>query len=378
MKQKNYLLFLFPLLVLSLIYCSSEENSIKIYEENDVIIVLNPEQPIYPNAKFIFEEELCIGEDVDDTTQILFRVRDIKVDSDDNIYVLDNGEFRFKVFDKEGNYKFSFGKKGEGPGEFLRTLSFCLGSDKQIYVLDYQTKRISILDKFGNYISGFNFRDITGKFYLVDQFLFFSKSIKDNLKPDFLQIGKYTTNGELLVNLGKYQDMIYQIVESKRGQIGINTGLESQTIWAIDNLGNLYTGFNDTYEINIVSDENKVMRTIHKKWIPLETEEEYIRKFNASYRRMEVKGVKFPKFKPVFKSFTFDERDQLWVELYTKYGEDEFLFDIFDKNGKYLYQVKLPFLPREFKDNKIYTIERTEDDIEVVKKYNYYWRIGDE
>ena len=86
-----------------------------------------------------------------------------------------------------------------------------------------------------------------------------------------------------------------------------------------------------------------------------------------------IKEIEFRNTKPAFSRFTIDDQNNLWVKLYTEFGFEENRYDVFDPEGKYLYQVEISIRPNLFKNGKIYTIERTEDGIAMVKRYSYHW-----
>ncbi|MFC1492773.1 hypothetical protein ACFL6O_02340 [candidate division KSB1 bacterium] len=63
-----------------------------------------------------------------------FKPADITVDIDGCIYVLDAGNFRVQKYSHDWNYLDSFGRKGQGPGEFSRTIWLDTDSKKNIYI----------------------------------------------------------------------------------------------------------------------------------------------------------------------------------------------------------------------------------------------------
>ena len=73
----------------------------KIEIENGVKIIQNPGYPLYGEIKLELEEDLSIGNE-NDENYLFYRARDIQVDLEGNIYVLDSGNHRLQVFDKNG------------------------------------------------------------------------------------------------------------------------------------------------------------------------------------------------------------------------------------------------------------------------------------
>jgi outer membrane protein assembly factor BamB len=54
----------------------------------------------------------------DEPTQVIQKPRDMAVDEDGNVYLLDTGMHRVFVWEKSGRFIQTFGQQGEGPGEF--------------------------------------------------------------------------------------------------------------------------------------------------------------------------------------------------------------------------------------------------------------------
>lgn len=75
-----------------------------------------------------------------------FNVLDIAVDEEGALYVLDNKACTIRKFSREGKFITSFGRRGQGPGEFLNPNKLYLQKDS-LYVLDSKNLRITLLDK---------------------------------------------------------------------------------------------------------------------------------------------------------------------------------------------------------------------------------------
>ena len=62
--------------------------------------------------------------------------RDVAIGKDGRLYVVDGGNFRVVVFDREGRYLHSFGSIGKQYGQFARPKEIAIDRDGNVYVVD--------------------------------------------------------------------------------------------------------------------------------------------------------------------------------------------------------------------------------------------------
>ena len=102
-KTKIVSLILFLSFFIMLISFSGQKADWKgtIKEENGVIVVKNPKEPMYSEDVFKLTEELAIG-GTDERDEYMFSsIRNVAVNEDERIYILDYKEAHIKVFDKD-------------------------------------------------------------------------------------------------------------------------------------------------------------------------------------------------------------------------------------------------------------------------------------
>ncbi len=114
--------------------------------------------------------EKAVGSQQPDYT--FFLISDVTADEEGNLYVLDYKGCSLKKFSEEGRFLKSFGRRGEGPGEFLRP-STLYYFHKKLYIYDRGKHKIIVLDKDLNFLKELkisahimDFFIANGKFYV--------------------------------------------------------------------------------------------------------------------------------------------------------------------------------------------------------------------
>ena len=90
------------------------------------------------------------------------RLSSVTVDpAGDRLYVVDIGgisseQHRVRVFDAaKGDHLFDIGKRGSGPGEFNLPRDVAIGKNGQLYVVDGGNFRVQVFDRNGKYLQSF-------------------------------------------------------------------------------------------------------------------------------------------------------------------------------------------------------------------------------
>jgi hypothetical protein len=76
-----------------------------------------------------------------------------------NFIIFNTESKNILIFSKAGIFIKSFGRNGDGPGEFRSIGTGSLDDDGNIYIYDYVLRRISIFDKLGNLSTIFNLKN---------------------------------------------------------------------------------------------------------------------------------------------------------------------------------------------------------------------------
>jgi len=143
-------------------------------------------------------DELSIGRNEGDDNYIFGQIKGVCTDNQLNVYILDGLKKRVRKYDKNGNFKLSFGEEGQGPGQLDAPQAIAFYENK-IYILDFF--KLHIFSQNGEYLSSFpiNFRGIDIGFNAKGQLL-----IMGPRKQDIVHVFE---NGELKYSYGELFDL---------------------------------------------------------------------------------------------------------------------------------------------------------------------------
>jgi len=322
-----------------------------IEEENGIRVVKNPAKPMYGELVLELEEDLSIGS-VEDENTMFYQIGSIDVDSQNNIYVLDSGNHRVQKFDKDGNYLQTIGRKGQGPGEFMRPINILLDAQGNIYVLEL--RKLNLFDSKGNYIKSF----VPPTFIMG-----FAAGPEGNIiGHGFISTPKAQNFGVMLINPeGKITKTIAEylgisMVSRKDAMFSISHSYRPQLSFSpIEKKGVVY-GYGAEYklivadfsgETSLIIEKDEPSQSItrrEKDKIIDDTLERTADDEHGKWPRDVVEeGADFPDHRPFFEGIATDDTGRIYVRkvksVLDESEEDE--MDIFSADGYYLYTTKL-------------------------------------
>ncbi len=378
LKRYFLLAFLFEFISISIFnadYKSQWKGNIE--KEGEVRVIKNPNEPFYGEIILDLDEDLSIGNENDENFSF-FKATKPSVDSDGNILVLDKGNFRIQKFDKNGNYLQTIGHQGEGPGEFERPRYLYLDHQDNIYVGD--GRHIDVFNKNGVFKISFKLNGFT---YLL------GITKEGNI---LAQINSRTTPTR------ETQEIVLISTEGKKIKTIVRFPFENPPLLrGCFYLSNPYTpclyscllneefgvyGYSFEYRLFMFNSLGEIAYIIEKdergeiftrkernELLDRKMKELKQSRLGSKYSRNEVKSIyKFPKYKPFFRSILKDNKDRIYVmrfKLLTKKDEIP-VFDLFNKEGYYLYRIKIPLYKITLDQNSIkngYVYTREYDSI---------------
>jgi hypothetical protein len=220
--------------------------------------VRNPEFPKEGVIRDSLQEELSIGGESGGAESVLNQPRDLKLDSNGNVYVMDWGDVNIKVFAPDGRLLRTVSKKGQGPGEIDVPAFFVISPDDKIILLSSRQYQVSVLDNLGTFLSGFKVEGFCQALGVDgNQRIYFSQLLSPEpiITEEYQKIENkmalYQTDmeGKDRVKLGEYLDFIQlrKITKTKEG-IGGASSISREayrTSWLVGPNDRVYLGYNE-------------------------------------------------------------------------------------------------------------------------------------
>jgi len=350
----------------------------KIEIQNGVTIVENAGRPIYDGAICEFTEELSIGKGEGSEEQLFTSVYDIDVDADGNIYILDMRAAQVRVFDMKGRFLRSFGKKGQGPGEFQVPVYLEISPDGRLLCFDTIAFRLTYFSKTGEFLKQILYPNIRGfRPHHVDS--------QGNLIGHSV-LAPAPISGEILKIANAEGDRVLDVFKidsdfSRREKMEFDIG-KPWICYAADRSDHVYWGYSEKYEIQMIDATGKVLKIIRNRTKPVAISAEDKIAAEKDYADVLKRGFKlaFRDAHPFFRSLSVDARNRLFVQTSEK-GKGSparYFYDIYDPEGRYLAKVLIPANidgMSIWAGDKLYTLETDQEGYEKIVRYRVAWNL---
>jgi hypothetical protein len=305
---------------------------------------------------------------------------------DGETYLLDEQLCEVRVFDAEGQYLYSFGREGEGPGEFRQAQDLLLLPSGKAGVIYGQQNRLATYDLDGTigedtsllpdgvrfaFLIGAQSRD--GRMVIQQH----ATEINDDEIISTMSMVGLDAEGEVT------HTYFSESSTQKRQGPGISISIDSDdyaNAWVLMDGG--FLAINDSadeYKIDILDAEGELVRTITREYEPLRRSDEELERLEREQRERAaendgfVEGQDIDPIYSVIQSMHIGPDGQLWVMTGRgRFGEgvpENTLgtFDVFDSEGQFVRQVSIdvPFMGGsdefEFLGDRLYVYEESRD-----------------
>lgn len=349
---------------------SLRPDKIKIKKENGVTVIYNPKKPSPPPGmptELILKEDLSIGVKEGQEEYMFLDPVDMDVDDKGNIYVLDRKAFHIKVFDKDGQFVRTIGKKGQGPGEVQRPRDIDITPQEELLINDMSARRLLFFSLEGDFLKEAS----AGKMWLfVDP----KADSEGNVIASYIIMAETPSH-----QLKKFNSMLEPILDIFTLELAKPPAIDTRfprIYWEILEGNFLVWGAQSKYILHILDSRGKEIRKIVKDYDPVEFTKADKDKVleRGLYEGPDVKLL-WSKHHLAFMEFTCDDQGRIFVRTHekTKDGKSHF-YDIFDPEGRYIAKVPLEVRPKVWKKKKMYIIYEDEEGYRFVKRYAVDWK----
>lgn len=285
-------------------------------------------------------------------------VSGVEADSKGNIYVLDSYDDKVLKFDPAGNYLTSIGGKGQGPGEFQAPTRILVDGQDRLYVQDIVRMALFIFSADGKFLKGINGPGIILRGCQISldshaDIICGYEALPAKDEKQVYAIARFDSAFKpvrvLYDRLGGFTFKMVngRLIEAPRFTPGV--------IWALGPEDRLYVSYNDSYDIRILSAAGALIKDFRRDYTPEKVTADERRQILEGYTRYgdAAKGIEIPSVKPPIRGFYF-VNDQLYA--YRKRVGQLRYFDVFDRDGAFIEERSLDFLPIVYRNGFVYTI----------------------
>jgi hypothetical protein len=321
------------------------------------------------------------------------RLSGVYVIGRDRVAVLDDGASQVRFFGLDGAPLSTFGRPGEGPGEF-QSLAFVGLHADSLWLFDGRQQRITVLDPRS---SGFRVARaavdnaalgsagllLDGTMVFVSD-LAFSSAIADAASPGLQRFrAAYVRVGPL----GELRDTVLVTPGSERilrfgpQTVEVIRPLLAKSVSHAVRNQEIVQGTQDAYEIRVYTGDGVLQNLIRRTGVDVRVDE---RSYNAAAEERVLAAPEparpglrtlfqeqaIPENRPAYSRFLVDVDGFLWVQDFSYYG-DARSWAVFDREGVWLGGVAFPdrFRPSQILGDRVAGVWRDELDVEYARVY---------
>jgi hypothetical protein len=343
--------------------------------------------------RFVAEEDLRIGSLDADRPYVFGGIAGIATDKQGRMFVAESQEAEIRVFDRQGKHLFSFGRRGAGPGEFVRPCCLAFAPDGRLWVRDRGNTRYVLFSITANSAipagvvraahpdqnrQAETTFDAAGR--LVDV------GTRVDSSTGFLRTTRFhvdRSSGEVVqsVDVGAAPESV-GVMTRVHVQSGPRPGMYffSQPygptqLFAHAEGGEYAEALSSEYAIRWFSSDGKLLRTIRSPGAQgPELTREQRQRSDSSLKASVVRAgrelpYKTPTRHPPISSVSFDQLGQLWVQRTVASGERR-TADVYGRSGTLLKTVSwpasIPIGQAVITQDEIITTGLDADDVPIV------------
>ena len=338
-----------------------------------------------------YREDLRIGALEGSEVETFGEITEVAVGSDRSILVFDHQVPVLRKFDSSGTYLRDFGRRGQGPGEYVRGVSgLAVQRDGQVLLRDRGNGRINRYSENGDLVDAI--RDVAGGFSASHAAMIVDTTGHIYVKA--LMVDLFAMRREQGPNFHLPSPWPVGLIHLTRSGELVDTipppeirGAAESLVWGLHPYGHMLVGSNSTYAFEIRRQDGGIIR-VSLPYSPVPFSDAGLAE-SAELRAARIADGKAadgsdeerPEFRPAYNGFYFGSDGRIWVsrhivdEMSSTASPSRFFqpigFDVFEEDGTYLGFARFPAnaRPMVFTSTHVYAVETGEYDEQYLVRY---------
>ena len=312
--------------------------------EGGRIVVSNPDSPQTSlQGAPTLVEVFRIGS-LDDTCEAFGRVMSLAVDGDGRIYVADSQASDIRVFSPLGECVRTFGRSGEGPGEFRLLAGIAWQPPGFLWAIDSVRERFTVFDSLGTVLATHPLRLGTAASHPWRMWVDIGGSLHFWL-PGFDSIVKYGTGPGLdsLASSPEPEQIPTRAVSTEQAtegnsRISMQRGMpySPRIRWTVDPAGNIWQANTSAFAIHETTYGGDTLRTVR---LDREAPRLEGRERDSIAAAIGIAARRLPDRKHALEQIRTSPDGWIWIE--TEKGATQ-AWEVFDERGYYVGRVASP------------------------------------
>ncbi len=319
---------------------------------------------------------------------------DFAVDGSGGVYVLERQAAEVRHFDAGGRHVRTLGGHGQGPGEFTNPIGLAWASSGHLWVVDQGNARYTVFDTTGQLVSTFPrqiwgwgfpwggaFDDAGTLFeptYITDRGTGESRHLYARFQLD----SGLTPTDSFPLPETRGESGSYRIDRPDGGRRFIAIPYAPELTWNFDGRDGIWFGTGDGYSLfrqDLAGDTTHLVE-VEAEPVSVSNEElDEVRAGVEQYGERHTAAIlaQTPEHKPAFRRIVVSDSGFVWV---ARYGEGTSFdrWDVFTPDGRLLGWVHMPLSPNpppRIRGNRMVGVLRDEFDVPYVVMYVFEARL---
>jgi sugar lactone lactonase YvrE len=307
--------------------------------QSGIIVVHNAGAGMWhEGSAWMLTDAVTIGSQNDSGNAVFGKVVDIALDQGGRVYILDGMAAEIRVFASDGSYIRTIGRKGHGPGEFFVAPGMRFDPRDRLWVLNQGNQRYSVFDTSGALLREFP-RHMAARF-LVWRDGAFSPT------GDLYDLLMYPTKRGWETGCARYDTLTAEFVDTlpcpvmpEGTPFGWGRIVATPLGW--------WVGAATDYRLWQLTRAGDTVRVVEREHEPVglsTAQRDSIRDAMhlLQQRARGAASLPIPERQRIFDGIVVDNHGYVWDQLSRTPDERATSFDVFDPEGRYLGAVKAP------------------------------------